>query len=81
MPGIIAFLKSLGWKRDVNYGGQVSWISPDSDRAVGISGSWWELRHFVERDRDGVAGMHAVSDEEGETLAELKLALAEVGVL
>lgn len=81
MARVITFLKSLGWKRDVNYGGQVSWISPDSERAVCISGSWWELRHFTDSDIDGVAVGRYVSDEEGETLAELKLALAEVGVL
>lgn len=81
MARVIAFLKALGWKRDVNYEGQVSWIGPDSERAVVISGDWWELRHFTDSDIDGVAVGRYVPDEEGQTLSELKLALAEVGVL
>lgn len=80
MKRVITFLKSLNWKRHVS-GSQTWYESPDSVHAVTISGDWWELRHFTDSDVDGVAVGRYVPDAEGETLAELKLALLEAGVL
>ena len=78
MEAIIEHLVGLGWKREVNYGGQVELYRPDYERCVTFYGNkYWELGRFTDSDIDGVARGRYESVTEGETLEELIQELAQ----
>lgn len=78
LQAIDAYMANLRWKRDVNYGGEVSFIRPGDEYAVNLRDGYWELCSFTDSDIDGVAVGRFEAFEEGETLMELLAALREL---
>jgi hypothetical protein len=73
MLSITYFLKGKGW---MPY--EAGFIDSWGDRYVDLSGDSgyvWELKHFDDSDRDGVATPRWVTEAEGDTLAALQDAL------
>jgi hypothetical protein len=78
------FLKIRKWKRDVNSLGEVSYISPDSEWCVELSGDGdgcCAIRKFTDSDIDGIATGRYVTELETETLAELKEGLVSIDAM
>jgi hypothetical protein len=71
-------LESLGWRREQNYGGETEISSPDREHQVTFDSGGWTLGKFTDSDIGGVAVGRYRTIEEGETLDELKSALARV---
>lgn len=71
-------LKSIGWRLEVNYGGEVSYIRPDSEYCVEMNDGWWTIGRFTDSDIDGVARGRYQGIEEGQTVQELRMALLDV---
>jgi hypothetical protein len=77
------FLEVRGFERSVNYGGEVSYISADSEWAVELNGTdSVSLCKFTDGDIDGVAvGRYETAGDECSTLDELKAEMYSVGAL
>jgi hypothetical protein len=72
------YLESLGWRREINYGGEAECSSPDREHQVTFDAGGWSLGKFTDADIDGVATGRYRTVDEGETIEELKIALAEI---
>jgi len=79
---IAAYLKSQGWKEDIEAPVRYEYISPSGDYCVDLMGdSAWELQRFSDSDIDGVAKARWVRmDVEGETVNQLWAALLRLGI-
>ena len=83
LQSIDAYMANLRWRRDVNYGGEVSYIRPDHDYCVRLEDGYWELCDFTDGDVSFEGHTEAVGRfetmESGETLMELIAALRGCG--
>ncbi len=76
------WLEVRGWKRTVNYGGEVSYISVSSEWAVELNGDYMSICKFTDGDIDGVAvGRYETEGEECSTLDELRNEMYSVGAM
>lgn len=75
MDELRTYLTILGWKPDVDYGGQLHYVSPDADLQVTLDKTGWSLGKFTDGDIDGVATGRYEETESGATLRELRVAL------
>jgi len=57
---INAYLAGLGWKRDVNYGGQLHYTSLDGELDVEVTRNCWVLGKFTDGDMETDVGLIAV---------------------
>ena len=75
---IADYMANLRWKREVNYGGEVSFVRRDDEYSVALRAGYFEVCRFTDADRDGVAVGRFEAIADGETLMELIAALREL---
>lgn len=76
MDAVKRYLSSLGWKRAMDFHGEVTFTSPDSQEQLRIDGEWWTLGRFTDSDIEvpdfgAMAVGRYVDTDEGQTLNEL----------
>ena len=78
ITAIEKYLTGLGWKRDINYGGEIELVNPDYEYQVAFGDQYWTLGEFTDGDIDGVAVGRFRYVDEGTTLVELQAALQDI---
>lgn len=86
-PEIERFLQVRKWKRDVNFLGEIEYVSPSDEWQVQLSkDGWWAIQRFTDsdiqvQDVGAVATARWITESEGQLLTDLRDELVSLGAI